>query len=84
MRQEYEKKMKELLGTRMEEKMELTAYYTKQIDFLQAELNTSHKIREILTKNNTRLKGEIDTLAKIIRTSRNHFKELEVCDFDGL
>ena len=30
------------------------------------------------------LKTEIETLAKIIRTSRNHFKNLEQCNFESL
>lgn len=68
----------------MEEKMDLTRFYTKQIDYMEAELKTSHNIREILNKNNDRLKSEIESLAKIVRTSRHHFKELEVCDFDNL
>ena len=51
---------------------------------MQTELKTSHEIRDIFRKNNDRLKNEVETLAKIVRTSRNHFKELEVCDFDGL
>ena len=64
--------------------MDLTKFYTKQLDFMQTELKTSHEIRDIFRKNNDRLKNEVETLAKIVRTSRNHFKELEVCDFDGL
>lgn len=80
----YESKLNELIGSRHEEKLEITDFYTKQIDFLSAELNTSKKIREILQKNNDKLKQEIQTLAKIVRTSRNHFKELEKCDLEAL
>jgi len=51
---------------------------------LETELKTSNTIREILEKNNHKLKKEIETLAKIIKTSRNHFKELEKCDLEAL
>ena len=51
---------------------------------IETELKTSNTIREMLTKNNKKLKGEIGTLAKVIKTSRNHFKELEKCDLDAL
>lgn len=81
---EYEKKMTEILGSRHEEKLDLTNYYNNQIEYLQAELKTSHTIRGILDKNNNKLKSEIETLAKIVKTSRNHFKELELTDFEGL
>ena len=64
--------------------MDITDFYTKQIEFLQAELKTSNNIRDILTRNNEKLKKEIETLAKVVRTSRNHFKELEKCDLDAL
>ena len=80
----YEKKIADIVGSRHEEKMDITDFYTKQIDFLQTELKTSKQIREILDGNNAKLKTEIETLAKIVKTSRNHFKELEKCDLDAL
>ena len=64
--------------------MDITEHYTKQIDFLTAELTTSKKIREMMQINNDKLKKEIETLAKIVKTSRNHFKELEKCDLEAL
>lgn len=83
-KEEYEKKIAEIIGKRFEEKLDLTQFYTKKIELLEAELKTSCQIRDILEKNTTKLKGEIETLAKIIRTSRNHFKELETSNFDAL
>ena len=64
--------------------MDLTKYYNDQIRLLHSEIKTSHSIRDILTNNNKMLKSEIETLAKIIKTSRNHFKNLETCNLDSL
>ena len=64
--------------------MDITDFYTKQIDYIQAELKTSNMIRDVQTKNIDKLKKEIETLAKIVKTSRNHFKELEKCDLEAL
>ena len=55
----YEAKLAELIGNRHEEKMDITDFYTKQIDYLKAELGTSKQIREILQVNNEKLKQEI-------------------------
>ena len=38
----------------------------------------------MVEKHNESLKAEIETLAKVVRTSRNHFKELEKVDFENL
>ena len=38
----------------------------------------------MLEKSNTSLKSEIQVLAKVIKSSRLHFKELETCDFEAL
>ena len=81
---EFKDKIQEIIGNRHEEKMDLTKYYNDQIRLLHSEIKTSHSIRDILTNNNKMLKSEIETLAKIIKTSRNHFKNLEQCNFESL
>ena len=73
-----------MLDSKLETQHDLTQYYHNKIDFLETELTTSTKIREMLDKSNAKLKSEIETLAKIVKTGRLHFKELENCDFDAL
>ena len=80
----YEKKIQEIIGKRFEEKLDITEFYTKQIDMLETELKTQKQIRKMVEKHNENLKAEIETLAKVVRTSRNHFKELEKVDFENL
>lgn len=80
----YEARIEEILNKRMESQLDLTEFYNKKIEFLQTELKTSAAIREIQDKNNTKLKSEIATLAKIVKTSRHHYKELEKCDLEAL
>ena len=36
----YEKKIQEIIGKRFEEKLDITEFYTKQIDMLETELKT--------------------------------------------
>lgn len=48
----YEQKITEIIGSRHEEKLDITEFYTKQIEFLNTEIKTSKQIREILIKNN--------------------------------
>ena len=84
LREEYEAKMQQMIGADQEKVLDLTNYYSKQIDYLVAEVETSHKIRDILRLNNDKLKSEIETLAKVVKTSRNHFQRIELCDFDNL
>ena len=83
-KKEFKVKIQEIIGNRHEEKMDLTKYYNDQIRLLESEIKTSHSIRDILTNNNKMLKTEIETLAKVIKTSRNHFKNLEQCNFESL
>ena len=83
-KEEFKAKIHEIIGNRHEEKMDLTKYYNDQIRLLESEIKTSHSIRDILTNNNKMLKSEIETLAKVIKTSRNHFKNLETCNLESL
>ena len=80
----YESKIQNILDQRVESQLGLTVFYNKKIDFLETELATSIAVRQIQEKNIGKLKGEIETLAKIVKTSRRHFKELEKADFDAL
>ena len=80
----YENKIKEMLNQKLEAQVDLTTFYHQKIDYLEAELVTSAKIRDMLEKNNLKLKEEIKTVSKVIKTSRMHFKELENCDYEAL
>ena len=55
----YEVKIKEILDQRAESQLDLTAFYHQKIEYLETELNTSQKIREMLEKSNMALKNEI-------------------------
>lgn len=68
----------------MEAQVDLTAFYHQKIDYLEAELHTSNKIRDMLEISSNKLKSEISTLAKVVKSSRLHFRELENCDFKSL
>lgn len=76
--------MKEMVDQRLESQLDLTTFYNQKIEFLQQELTTSENIREKLSQQNVKMKDEIKTLAKVIKTSRLHFKELETCDYEEL
>ena len=83
-KESYENKIKSMLAEKKESNLDLTKFYHQKIDYLQTELTLAQKIRGILESNVEKLKGEITTLARIVRTGRQHFKELEKTDFDSL
>ena len=74
----------EILKEKKMANIDITSFYNKKIEFLKEEINLSNKIRGVLEQNIEKLKGEIVTLTKIVRTGRNHFKELETCDYESL
>lgn len=41
-KEEYEKKIAEIIGQRFEEKLDMTHFYTKKIELLETELKTSY------------------------------------------
>ena len=64
--------------------MDLTEFYTKKIDIMEAEIKTNQHVITVLQERVADQCSQIDVLTKVVRTSRNHFKEVEKADFETL